>query len=234
MHTLYSLGGTVGLASQRRSRLLSRISDFRNILNNLQLEFGSLSCFVELQVHHAQIYALNEAKHAHDHLDYWRAVLAGSYNRDLDSFLERTLTFLEEIQGNPVLLSMLVLCLKTQKPGGIKLPTNVLQLYEMAIEGALEEQGQEAARALPVLRRVASANMLATRRVFTSKDTANAAGSLEAWMSLSDSQGAFPLIKILEEGESPEHPSSLGGCPSDGWRRSQARSVRPPSTNFGT
>jgi hypothetical protein len=200
---------------QYRGWLLFCVADFRNILNNLQLNFGPLSCYVELQVHHAQIYELNEAKHTHDHLDYWRALLAGGYNRDLDSFLERTLTFLEEIQGNPVLLSMLVLCLKSQRPGSIELPTNVLQLYEMAIKGALQEQGQEVERALPVLRRLASANMLATRRVFTSKDATKAAGSLKAWTSLCDLQGVFPLIKTLEEGESPHNPSSTGGCPID-------------------
>ena len=45
--------------------------------------------------------------------------------------LVRIFTFFEEINGTPVLLSMLVLCLKHQKPGQIELPTTITELYQV-------------------------------------------------------------------------------------------------------
>ena len=78
----------------------------------------------------AQIYRLNEVKHAHDPYDYFRSSLK-NYGRDLDSMLVRMFTFFEEINGTPVLLSMLVLCLKHQKPGQIELPTTITELYQV-------------------------------------------------------------------------------------------------------
>jgi hypothetical protein len=243
------------LCRARRLAFASRLSartDFRNVLNNLQLTFGNLTGFVELQLHHAKIYELNELRHAHDHLDYWRAALSGGYNRDLDSFLVRTFKFLEEINGNPVLLSMLVMCLKSQKPGRIWLPTSVLELYQMAIEGALQERKQDAAQALSVLSSVATANMLAGgRRVFSSTNAMKAAGGPKAWMSLADEQGEFPLIKVLEEGEQPlfagvvrpldvarRHGRTLESrcvCPRTGSVRGLARTlpVSPPQLPRG-
>lgn len=175
------------------------LADFRNILNNLQLNFGRLSCFVEIQIHHAKIYKLNETKHAHSHLDYWRAVLASSYDDALDSYLERVFDFLQEINGNPTLLSMLVLCLKGQQPGRIHLPTTILELYRAAIEHAVQRQ-RHPENALFILRSIASANMQAGRRIFTSKNFDRAVGGRTAWMLLADKQGALPLIKTLEEG----------------------------------
>ena len=39
---------------------------FRNILNNLRIEYGTRSTFAELQTHHAAILKHNDDSHAHD------------------------------------------------------------------------------------------------------------------------------------------------------------------------
>ena len=54
---------------------------------------------------------------------YFRSLLAATYERGLDSLLERALAFLVETQGVPVRLSMLVLVFKTSDAGSM--PTNL-------------------------------------------------------------------------------------------------------------
>jgi hypothetical protein len=70
---------------------------FRNLLNNLLM---TVTCsdghvlrtsFVELQLHERSILKHNNDSHAHDHYDYFRSLLEGSYDSDLDKFLERTI-----------------------------------------------------------------------------------------------------------------------------------------------
>eukprot|EP00966_Prymnesium_polylepis_P315919 7299080-Prymnesium_polylepis.2 len=55
----------------------------------------------------------NDQCHAHDHYDYFRSLLGNKYGTDLDVALENVLTFVDEIRGVPVLLSLLVLIFST-------------------------------------------------------------------------------------------------------------------------
>tara|TARA_B110001452_G_C15148992_1_gene399921 strand:+ start:743 stop:958 length:216 start_codon:yes stop_codon:yes gene_type:complete len=56
-------------------------------LNNLLFTVGAdkargvtgRQAFVEIQIHQRQIRAFNEEKHAHDHYDFFRSLLGGSY-----------------------------------------------------------------------------------------------------------------------------------------------------------
>ena len=69
---------------------------FRNLLNNLRMTVtcsdGTVrTSFVELQLHEKGILAHNNESKAHDHYDYFRSLLEGSYDSDLDKFLERTI-----------------------------------------------------------------------------------------------------------------------------------------------
>eukprot|EP00966_Prymnesium_polylepis_P054970 1270685-Prymnesium_polylepis.1 len=57
---------------------------------------GRRSVFVELQVHHALVYAFNENAHAHGPYEYFRSILGGSYGPELNSLLERVIAFMEE------------------------------------------------------------------------------------------------------------------------------------------
>ena len=82
---------------------------FRNILTNLKLSWGSRWTFVEIQIHHHDIFQYNEECHAHDNYNFFRARLKDQYESELDSELDLMLTFLDEVKGTPVLLSLLVL-----------------------------------------------------------------------------------------------------------------------------
>ena len=64
---------------------------FRNILNNLVLEVGERSVFVELQLHHEAIYKYNEDCHAHDKYNYFRSALRNKYQKGLDQVRSATL-----------------------------------------------------------------------------------------------------------------------------------------------
>ena len=110
-------------------------SRFRNILTNIILEYDGRSAFTELQLHHRAIREYNEASHAHDHYDYFRSLLAGTtFDQDLDAMLDRTITFIEEVKGVPVLLSMLVLIFKNRQAGSNEpLPASRYELYEICL-----------------------------------------------------------------------------------------------------
>ena len=66
---------------------------FRNLLNNLKLVSGGREAFAEVQVQHAEILRFNDAMHAHDHYNFFRSLLAGSYQEVLNEMLERTVVF---------------------------------------------------------------------------------------------------------------------------------------------
>lgn len=185
-----------------------RVADpthFRNFLNNLKMTRGRRSVFVELQVHHALVYAFNENAHAHGPYEYFRRILGGSYGPELNSLLERVIVFMEEVFRTPVLLSMLILCLANRKEGS-SLPTTLIELYWTAMSGALRtaaglaDAGDIPAR-LEVMQQVAIANMLAERREFTSDDVVTALGSegMGVWEKLAAADGSIPLIKTLEQ-----------------------------------
>ena len=182
---------------------------FRNILNNVRLTtHDGREAFVEVQVQHQRILQYNNESHAHDHFDFFRSLLAATYDKGLDAMLEKTVRFFAEIRGVPVKLSMLVLLFKHRCAGDTApLPTDPLELYWMAMKlsSTMETVG--------MLQTLAIANMCAGRREFTSEhaiDAFEAAmrsasyGSNEAeqalalWQRLLQDDGAIPLVKVLE------------------------------------
>eukprot|EP00519_Triparma_laevis_P008571 CAMPEP_0182519176 /NCGR_PEP_ID=MMETSP1321-20130603/44958_1 /TAXON_ID=91990 /ORGANISM="Bolidomonas sp., Strain RCC1657" /LENGTH=1957 /DNA_ID=CAMNT_0024727141 /DNA_START=127 /DNA_END=5997 /DNA_ORIENTATION=- len=177
---------------------------FRNILTNLTLECNGLSVFTELQIHHREILKYNDESGAHDAYEYFRSLLSSSMDKDLDEMLERTIVFLEEIKGVPVLLSMLVLIFNSSESVGLQgLPADRFELYEMAINLSIQRQVLQGSSpvAQNILRKIAVANHKSRRREFTSKDVDDAlAGSekeAEFWRSLVASEDGPPLIKTL-------------------------------------
>ena len=122
---------------------------FRNVLCNLRLEFDDgLVHFGELQVHHREIRDFNEESHAHDAYEFFRTELGGSYGPVLNNTLERTILFLEEASGVPVLLSMLVLVFerhgqqaaaakRTGQKAKADLPSTRMELYKIATRSAI-------------------------------------------------------------------------------------------------
>eukprot|EP00966_Prymnesium_polylepis_P216500 5012019-Prymnesium_polylepis.2 len=125
---------------------------------------GSKSTFVELQVHHALVYAYNENSHAHGPYEFFRSKLGSSYGPELNTLLERTIVFMNEVFDTPVLLSMLTLCLAHHRDGS-PLPTTLLELYSAAMSGAMLAAGHAdgdrmSADAWTVIKRAATSNML--------------------------------------------------------------------------
>ena len=199
---------------------------FRNVLCNLKLECGGLVHYGELQVHHRQIRQYNEESHAHDVYEYFRTELGGSYGPVLNKTLERTILFLEEASGVPVLLSMLVLVfeMRGQKADAARregqevkanLPKTRMELYQMAIRGAiaktLNKNQKEADIELAdqMLSRVAVANMEAKqRREFNDSHVREVLeeqfpDEWQLWVRLQQ-DGELPLIKVLTEGDAYE------------------------------
>ena len=115
---------------------------FRNILNNLEWQVGppgkERCVFVELQIHHGAIYKWNDESHAHDFYDYFRSMLANTYQEDLDGALEAFLDMYNEAAGVPVLLSMLVLIFSDGNM--TDLPRSRLELYEKATKVAVTQR----------------------------------------------------------------------------------------------
>ena len=173
---------------------------FRNILNNLTLTHGDRRTYAELQVQQRDILAFNDAAHAHDHYNYFRSLLADTYTTDLNAMLERTILFLEEVSGVPVLLSMLVLIFDSSGPAA-RLPTNRYELYEQAMRCVLKKRsGDEHEALLVLLRAVAMANLDANaRREFNSEDCANVLDEAQRslWWRLWEEARGVPLVKML-------------------------------------
>jgi hypothetical protein len=176
---------------------------FRNILNNLALTYDGRRTFVELQVQHRDILNFNDDSHAHDHYNYFRTLLANNYSVNLDLMLERTLSFLSEAAGIPVLLSMLVVLFADGTVDVDRLPTNRAELYGNSLETILKQRCKdnlECARAMHLLRSIALGNLSASnRREFSSKhvkESLDRAGN-ELWHQLENEPQGVPLIKIL-------------------------------------
>ena len=102
----------------------------------LKLSFRQLSMYVEVEVHHEDIMgiALSENNRAQAHYDFFRQRLAGQVpETELDELLEEKLVFLVDATGIPVLLSLLVLIFTSGGEDLTKLPSNRIELYEIAI-----------------------------------------------------------------------------------------------------
>ena len=174
---------------------------FRNILNNIVLTYGSRRTFAELQVQQRDILAFNDAAHAHDHYNFFRSLFASRYTTELDKMLERTMLFLEEVAGVPVLLSMLVLLFDDGQVWADQLPTNRYELYNKAMQRVLSKRGADEHKALHVLRAIAMANLHAqARREFTSAHVRSAISDkagLALWQQLEEEAQGVPLVKTL-------------------------------------
>ena len=188
---------------------------FRNILNNVQLTHGDRVVFVEMQVHHKAILTYNDASHAHDHYNYFRAKLADEYGSELDARLERAILFFGEVRGNPVLLSMLVLIFSSASDS-TALPSSKLELYRDATRGALQRrltQGiEELECAFRMLANIAVEVQLAAGqqgqqvREFrqgehVEKALAGYPNELQLWKRMLAQPGGVPLVKVVEQGE---------------------------------
>ena len=178
---------------------------FRNVLVNCQLVCDHPSVFVEVQVHHMAVLQHNNDSHAHDHYDYFRAMLSNKYTEKLDQMLERMLLFFEETAGIPVLLSMVVLNL--QHTDTVKeLPLDRYGLYKDAIFHALKDGLQDSPYdpddVLRILQHVALENQRQQRRAFSSHDVNDFLGSKERvlWDALQRREDGIPLLRILEVG----------------------------------
>ena len=138
-------------------------------------------------MHHRAIRKWNDESHAHDHYEYFRSLLAGEYESGLDELLERTITFLDEVRGTPVLLSMLVLIFRfRQKQSDEALPADRFELYmtamrlaiknASAMDGLMEAEASRPQEAVGVSRRamqiegavqrIAVDNHMQKRRIF--------------------------------------------------------------------
>jgi len=164
---------------------------FRNILNNLRMSVGERSVFIELQLHHHKVYQHNNDSHAHAHYEYFRSMLPATYEADLDSMLESTFSFLDEVNRVPVLLSMLVLIFDQRDCK--HLPADRYQLYRLGMDAAIS-RAPAAKDSWETLRLVATASHIARKRTFDIATVENALGSQESWRSLE----GLPLLKTLE------------------------------------
>ena len=122
---------------------------FRNLLNNLRMtvtaaDGSTRTAFAELQLHCREVLSYNDESHAHDHYDYFRSLLEARYDSDLDKFLERTILFLQEVSGNPVLLSMLVLLFgeADDEAAADNVPLNRYELYNLVLQKVTDSNGQ--------------------------------------------------------------------------------------------
>jgi len=177
---------------------------FRRINSNIILEYDERRVVTELQLHHRAIRGWNEESHAHDDYEYFRGKLANKYEEEMDTMLERSLVFLTEASGIPVLLSMLVLLFADGNVSAESLPTSRLELYGLATEKVLQQRcaAEDEQQAMcDVLRRVAFANLCAKgQREFSSDDVRKqllSEADRTLWKRLEQEPQGVPLIKVL-------------------------------------
>jgi len=180
---------------------------FRNVLINLILEYDGVRVVTELQIHHQSIFNHNEQMHAHLHYEFFRSLLAGTYEQDLDAMLERLITFLDEVSGTPVLLSMLVLVFKFRDANSAEpLPANRYELYAMAIRYTIEHAaGGDEKRARDIREMLSSIALKAhMQRIrdfdmdFIAKHVSSPVRNL--FESMAGEVAGLPLVKTLEAG----------------------------------
>ena len=183
---------------------------FRNILNNVLVSQGGVSTLAEIQLHHDIILTHNESSGAHEHYDYFRTKMAGSYGtrlaKELDFILNTTIKVFEDVVKVPVKLSLLAVVLGDQaNTSQLKLPRTVYELYQMAIDIVIRKRhdatGSPESSIRRMLRLIAYSNMRARRRVFTSADVAATLHYepelMALWKMLSHDEKPPPLVKVL-------------------------------------
>ncbi|KAL1503443.1 hypothetical protein AB1Y20_011931 [Prymnesium parvum] len=181
---------------------------FRNLLVNARLQCSCGSVFVEVQLHHKQVLALNEERHCHDHYNFLRAKLRKNYTRELDAMLEQTMVTFAEVSKNPVLLSLLVVLLRDGDDALFRVRDRY-SLYDEAMARVLARDvppGEQPERVRAMLRRVACANHLREEgegvRFFRDAEVREALTDEQwaLWRRLLDrDEGGVPLVQTLSD-----------------------------------
>ena len=104
---------------------------FRNALCNTRLTYDKSSAFAEIQIHHTMILAKGGSHRQHEAYEFFRSVFANAYGSKMDALLSRLFLFFDEIKGNPVLFSMLIVVIGARtKESAEELPTSIPDLYK--------------------------------------------------------------------------------------------------------
>ena len=188
-------------------------------------------CFVELQAHHLLILKHNDASDSSAHYEFFRshlrAAYASSLDANLDFLLEKRMRVFDAIGAVPVLLSLLILCLRSQGDAahanhngigdgddsgggggdhgldatgaGVRLPGDKFELYSFAMSSMLHQAcpGREGV-ARRMLRHIAAANHLAQRRTFQLDDARRALSAHPDELALFLEQMAGGAIPIIK------------------------------------
>merc|ERR1712224_688530 len=110
--------------------------------------------------------------------------------------MEEQMQLFRQICQVPVLLSILIMI---ENVGSVCLPKDRFELYDRAMTLVLQQRfpNAEAHIVLGLLRRMATANMLAGRRSFSCAHTRQAIGEdIGCWERLGRDEG-IPFVKIL-------------------------------------
>ncbi len=190
---------------------------FRNILENIRLQYQGRTFLAEIQLHHEKILRHNDKSDAHTHYNYFRSLMKDQYedhlSRELDFMLETTMVVFEEIVKVPVLLSMFAVVLRSAKNEAtkgtsMKLPTDVFALYasatDIVVKGAAskyEDATMSDSDIKRCLRTIAYQNHLMHRRIFSSNDVirwlGDKAAMLDIWNKIIHFDDKPPLLKVL-------------------------------------
>ena len=144
----------------------------RKVRMTLALWSGPLSAFVDVQVVPQQVFDYHQQSPAHDHLAFFRRKSSDGCGERPDERIEQMMHCFEEIQGVPLLLSLLALLLG-QGVTVDMFPASLYELYERSLaRTSPEERG-------PVLQKVAVANHLSRRTTFRPIDVEEALDEAE-------------------------------------------------------
>eukprot|EP00966_Prymnesium_polylepis_P223694 5175829-Prymnesium_polylepis.1 len=170
---------------------------------NLLMKYEGRTVVTELQIHYRKILEYNDSAHAHDAYEFFRSLFGGAYDTDMDTMLERSICFLDEVRGVPVLLSMLVLLFKFRSEGSAEpLPADRFELYELATRLAVQQHvGASGEAVWRMLRRIAAANQRKQLRIFKTADVEDVLAGCEEegslWEALLKADEGVPLVKML-------------------------------------
>ena len=123
------------------------------------------------------------------------------YAQRTEHVLTKSVEFIEEVKGVPVLLSILVLVFKHRAVGSTEpLPRNYYELYQSAMRTAIAAAlpAERAAEVRQMLQRVAVAAHMAGVRDFGASTVKSSGVDEELWQQLAESDKGLPLVKTLE------------------------------------
>ena len=204
---------------------------FRSFLVNMRVMYKHLATYGEVQVHHKTLLDHDNSSETHKHRDYFRSMLSGEHN--LNDKMIGVLEFLTYVLSDPTLLSMLILTILAHKgEARVALPSNRLELYELASSGALlarmkQRRGKaradlkknskraksEEASVLRMLRAVAAHVQIEHLRVFDTEDVrralADQPGLLDAWNFMVSEPAGLPLVRALTADAGKSEPAKF-------------------------